>query len=92
MRERIQGRIHGRIGARIEDAGTASDTKGQSVAGQRSFWCWTPKDLRELQRSLHFQLQRGSLDPSLRQEEEVFAALQAAATGRNVLLILGCSE
>ena len=45
-------------------------------------------DLRELQRSLHFQLQRTTLDPSLREEEEVFAALQAAAADRTVLLVI----
>ena len=38
--------------------------------------------------SWHAQLQRSALDPKLREEEEVFAALQQAATGRNVLLVI----
>ncbi len=44
-------------------------------------------DIRELQRSLHFQLQGSLLDSSL-QEAEVFATLRAAAATRNVLLIV----
>ena len=44
-------------------------------------------ELRELQRSIHFQLTGNPLPAALREESEVFAALQAAAMGRAVLLI-----
>ena len=44
-------------------------------------------DLRELQRSLHFQLVQSVMETSLR-GEEAFAALQTAAAGRNLLLLV----
>ena len=44
-------------------------------------------DLRELQRSIHFQLVQSVMDPSLR-EEEAFATLQDAAAGRNLLILI----
>ena len=45
-------------------------------------------ELRELQRSIHFQLTGTPLPAALREESEVFAAIQAAAMGRAVLLII----
>ena len=45
-------------------------------------------DVRELQRSLHMQLVGAPLDPTLREDDQVFAALQTAATGKCVLLVI----
>ena len=42
----------------------------------------------ELQRSLHFQLTKKALPTSLKEEAAVFAALEAAAVGRSVLLVV----
>ena len=45
-------------------------------------------DLRDLHKSLYFQLTNTVLPASLRETSEVFAALQEAAVGQNVLLVI----
>ena len=69
----------------------SSIARDSEVAAKFSFICFVgvgqDADVHELQRSLHFQLQRSPVDPSLKQEEEVFAALQAAGADKNVLSV-----
>ena len=45
-------------------------------------------DLKELQRSLFFQITGQQLDASLREDSAIFTALQAAAEERTLLLIV----
>ncbi len=48
----------------------------------------TPSFVRDLQRSLYFQLTSSPLPASLREDSEVFAALQGAAVDQAVLLLV----
>merc|ERR550514_1234957 len=45
-------------------------------------------DLRDLQKSLYFQLTNSQLPANLREESEVFAALQTAAVDKSVLCVI----
>ncbi len=45
-------------------------------------------NLRDLQRSLHLQIAGAPLDSSLQDDAEIFAALQAAAVDKNLLLLI----
>ena len=45
-------------------------------------------DVRDLHKSLHFQLTNTALPASLRETSEIFAALQEAAVGQNLLLVI----
>ena len=44
--------------------------------------------MRDLHKSLYFQLTNTALPALLRETSEVFAALQEAAVGQNVLLVI----
>ena len=78
----------GGSGKTVVASGIARDSE---IRGRFATICFVgvgqDADIRELQRTIHLQLQRSPMDPSLR-EDEVFPTLQAAARGRTVLLIV----